>query len=927
MSNDSVIVRYSEGRGVNLGKVTNKTASWKQFCAAFSTPTRTKERRKVFDKLTKQEQDDLKSVEGFVMGAQMKDGKRNRQNIQPRDIITLDIDYATPKLIVLLENGLTPISEYEFFVHSSRRHTTEKPRIRLFGLLLRPVTAEEYGPLSRIFAFILEGRINPMPQVDKVSFRPAQMMFKPTASIDGDWLAFRNEGDLIDPDAIFAWFDANYGDHHDYSVLPRAAGEEELRETHEKAEDPTTKENLIGDFCRAFDIPTAIDEFLTDCYAPADDFSEKPRYTYLKGTSTSGAVVEDGGLFLYSHHGSDPCADQLVNAFDLVRIHLYGDLDEGVDTDTPPTKLPSYKKMVEFAREQPAFRKSQAERRYDVAAMFDDVAEDDDPPDLLEESNGHASFDQLFEELIGDGPVGGLANRAAGSPGVSPKKPKSRRIKAPDVDTWFPDALELDQNGNILSTLHNAATIGFNDKRMFGAIGFNEFSAQVVARRDIISNIDIVPTQRVIDPVNGDRWQDRHDLTVRATLEAPNGEGKRGYGMSLTDRNVVGAIALVAHRNSFHPIREYLEEAVDDWDGVERVDTLFITYLGCPDTPYHRETARMIMVASVTRIFEPGHKFDFAPILQGETGIRKSAFIKALYSEAWFGELACKLDDKQQIAEEIAGKWGTEFPEMGGFHKSDHNAAKMFLRRVDDDVRMAYDRRVTIFKRQAVFWGTTNDHKYLKDPTGNRSYWPVHVIVTQIDTDDVAANRAQLWGEAVAIYRAMRAERPRTAGDLPLYLRDPQSQAEAVMLQEEARSEELHEIWAREILEWADREITLQQFLSEIGAPIDEQFGDGGQSTADVLVIRCAFTQRQAMTFAMGKDRVMSDYISPQTIGKAEPLLTGWYKKKGVGYKGSAGERVGGVFGRWLFREGTTPLERKNGYRIVLSASAGESLI
>ncbi|MGZ7305262.1 DNA primase, partial [Streptococcus pyogenes] len=85
---------------------------------------------------------------------------------------------------------------------------------------------------------------------------------------------------------------------------------------------------------------------LPDCYASADDYSQKPRYTYLKGTSTSGAVVEDDGLFLYSHHGSDPCADMLVNAFDLVRIHLFGELDEDSPKETPPTKWPSYKRMI-----------------------------------------------------------------------------------------------------------------------------------------------------------------------------------------------------------------------------------------------------------------------------------------------------------------------------------------------------------------------------------------------------------------------------------------------------------------------------------------------------------------------------------------------------------------------------------------------------
>lgn len=916
--NDKLLIHYAEGRGNNLGKAKNKVGGWADFCKALSTPTKTKEKRRLFDKMSKDEQDELKAIDGWIIGAQVSAGRRTKENIQPRDLLTLDYDYATPAFVDKIDLGVTPLSAFEFFVHSTRRHTSDKPRLRLFAPLARPVTREEYVALSRIVAMHMEGG-SPMKLVDKVSFRQAQMMFKPTISADGDWFCVRNEGDLIDPDAILAEF-PNWSD---YSTLPLCADEEEggLRKSAEKAEDPTAKKGAVGDFCRAYDVPAAIDKFLSDCYAPVADYSSKPRYSYLKGTSTSGAVVEDNGLFLYSHHGSDPTADRLTNAFDLCRIHLYGELDEDEDKDTPPSKLPSYKAFVEFIADDPEYRRSQAESRYDISAMFDDVAEEpeDSDPDPLsdhEDLIGLNGYAHDLEDLIG------LPSsvRGAGSPVDPPIRPNGRkRRKAPATDSWFPDALDLDENGRIKSTLPNAAIIIHNDPRMHDAIAFNDFSKQIVARYSIASKLEIAPAFICQDAVNGDRWQDYNDISIRAILEYPNGPGKRGYGMPMTDRNMTAAIDLAARRNLFHPVREFL--TAPTWDGVTRIDTIMIRYLGCPDTPYHREIIRLKMIASVARVMEPGCKFDYAIILQGQQGIRKSSFIKALYGADWFGELDCRLDDKQQIAETIAGKWCLELPELSGFHKSDHNAAKMFMRRQTDDVRMAYAKRVSEFPRQCIFWGTTNDVKYLKDPTGNRSYWPVSVVVEEIDTDAVERERDQLWAEAVVAYRAMREAKGR--GELPLTL-SKAAIVEAQRKQDAARTEELHEMWAERIQEWADTPLTLRELLMEMGAPADERFSDG-TSTTDFLVLRIAFTREIAVTTALKKDRGISDYQTAQNVERALPLLDGWGQPHDAakGQTGGQRYRVMGKQARWWVRLDATREELKKGYRLVHSPSGG----
>lgn len=394
-------MHWAQGSGTNFGKAKNKTGTWAEFANLLSEPTRTKETRAQFDRLSKDEQDRLKSVVGWVSGAQCKDGRRNRANVLPRDVLTLDADYAHPATPDLLEAGLLWLSSFEFFAHGTRRSTPEKPRLRFAMPLARKVSADEYATLVRIVSWCFDGMKPTIGQVDRVSARPAQMMFRPTLSSDAEWFGLRNHGHILDPDAIFEEFERTVGDWRDPANLPLFDGEETLREHKAKAEDPRVKRGLVGAFCRAHDVPDAIVQYGLP-YEPVDDHSEKPRYTFTGGTTTGGAVVQDGGLFLYSFHGSDPCADQLVNAFDLVREHTFGHLDQKIDREhTPITQWPSYKAMIKLASEDEATLAEDAAERAEWTASFfpdldDDVREDVD--DLVGTKTGDPVVTRLNRE-------------------------------------------------------------------------------------------------------------------------------------------------------------------------------------------------------------------------------------------------------------------------------------------------------------------------------------------------------------------------------------------------------------------------------------------------------------------------------------------------------------------------------------------------
>lgn len=369
-----LMLRFAEGRG-SKGAVKNRRLSWGDILIRLSKPTVTRETLAQFLKLPIEDQDKLKNINGFWIGAHCAEGRRNTKAITHRDIITFDIDKTSPELLTKLQFGLTSISHFEFAVHSTRKHTPEAPRLRIAVPLAKPIPIDMYNAAARVLASMLDPS---MEAVDDVSFRPAQMMFYPSHSADSEFIWIHNRGILLDAAAMLtAW-----GDWRDYTKLPYAETQGQKRPGAKKAEDPTEKSGIVGAFCRAYPIEDAISAFLPDVYSPGDAQAGKPRYTFVAGSTSNGAVVEDDGLFLYSHHTSDPVSDRLVNSFDLVRIHKFGDLDPtGASDDTSPGKLPSFKKMIELATADEAVL---AEFNPHLAELFDD--EDVDVP-----ANGHAN--------------------------------------------------------------------------------------------------------------------------------------------------------------------------------------------------------------------------------------------------------------------------------------------------------------------------------------------------------------------------------------------------------------------------------------------------------------------------------------------------------------------------------------------------------
>ena len=621
----------------------NQTIWWSELVERLQTAVRGTETLAEYLKLPKRQQDDLKDVGGFVGGA--LNGRRRKANaVIGRDLVTLDID-SIPSFMT--DDVLRRIDGLgcAYVVYSTRKHSPDRPRLRILVPTDRTMTPDEYEPIARKLAEMIG-----ISMCDPTTFELVRLMYWPSCSADGEYVYHYGDKPFLSADGMLAL----YADWRDWTSWPQIPGDEKKHvRLAAKQGDPLAKPGVVGAFCRLYDIHAAIEKFLPGVYEPADDSVPPGRYTYTAGSTTGGAVVYDDGKFLYSHHATDPCSGRLVNAFDLVRIHKFGDLDDDALPDTPTNRLPSYTAMVAFALQDAGVAAIMQQERYEHAI-------------------------EVFQ----------------GAAAPEPDQPAD----------WI-KLLELTPTGRAAKTIDNIVIILEHDPLLKGKIAYDEFAVRGMVLGPL--PWDPRPERR--------QWTDTDDAGLRYYLE-------RAHHITGKDK-ILDAVAIVAHRHRYNEVQEYLTSLT--WDGVPRLDTLLVDYLGADDNVYTRAVARKAVVAAVARAMQPGCKYDYMPILAGPQGIGKSTFLRIL-GRKWYSDSLTTFEGKE-ASELIQGIWIIEVAELQGFNKSETNAIKQFLSRTEDIYREPYGRRTTAFPRRFGFWGTTHDAEFLRDATGNRRFWPVDV--------------------------------------------------------------------------------------------------------------------------------------------------------------------------------------------------------
>jgi predicted P-loop ATPase len=290
---------------------TNKTTTFEDLCTRLSETIRTTESVEEYPKIPKAERDRIKDKGGFVAG-QLKNNRRRRENVVSRSMLAFDADRADVEFLTSFETTCP----YTACLYTTHSHTPEAPRVRILVPLARDVSPDEYMAIARHLA--AEWGID---QFDECSYRPHQLMYWPTTPSNGEYVSKRIESEWLDPDAFLA----SHPNWKDCSLLPTSSRESTVRMPSDKMqEDPLIKQGIVGVFCRAYyPIHDVIDTFLVDVYEPS---SNEDRYNYIPADSTAGLAIYEG-KFAQSFHASDPACEKYLNAFDLVRVHRFGDDD------------------------------------------------------------------------------------------------------------------------------------------------------------------------------------------------------------------------------------------------------------------------------------------------------------------------------------------------------------------------------------------------------------------------------------------------------------------------------------------------------------------------------------------------------------------------------------------------------------------------
>lgn len=247
------------------------------------------------------------------------------------------------------------------------------------------------------------------------------------------------------------------------------------------------------------------------------------------------------------------------------------------------------------------------------------------------------------------------------------------------------------------------------------------------------------------------RLTDTDAFMIAAELES--------YEMQAGKETAYDAAMQVAKCSSVNPPKDYFENL--KWDGQPRIDNWLTYFMGAEEQPgeYLKLVGSKWLIAAVSRIYNPGSKFDSVLVLEGTQGLGKSLALRTLatfHGEEYFSDSSGKIGEKDTVMG-MQGKIIVEMAELASFKKSENEEIKAFITRQIDEYRPPYGKGVISRPRYFVLAASTNeiDEGYLTDHTGGRRYWPVKC--NKIDIKGLEEAREQLWAEAC--YRMKMGER------------------------------------------------------------------------------------------------------------------------------------------------------------------------
>lgn len=321
--------------------------------------------------------------------------------------------------------------------------------------------------------------------------------------------------------------------------------------------------------------------------------------------------------------------------------------------------------------------------------------------------------------------------------------------------------LARNEKRKVIQSIENCVIVFHRDPILRGGICKNELTGRI----DIVKDLGWMRYA-------GNSITDLDECQIQLYLE-------RNYGL----RNYVNidkAISIIASENRYHPIRKYLESL--KWDGVKRIRYAMTKYLGVEEDDYSESVMKLLLMAAIKRVYEPGCKFDIMVCLVGGQGVGKSTFFRFLaIKDEWFTDDLKKIDD-EQVYRKMQGHWFIEISEMLALvNARSVEEIKSFISRTKETYKIPYETHPEDRPRQCIFVGTSNDMQFLPfDTTGNRRFAPVKVHPERVEKHILAEEAEsreyfdQMWAEAMVIYRASNHHDLKLSDEMEVYLKDMQ---------------------------------------------------------------------------------------------------------------------------------------------------------
>lgn len=366
----------------------------------------------------------------------------------------------------------------------------------------------------------------------------------------------------------------------------------------------------------------------------------------------------------------------------------------------------------------------------------------------------HNAYDAVRLYKFGEGKHGEAGMAAlCESLGLKPDSGKLHRLTIDSMDdddakAILNERLEVDKNGNLVKSLKNAEALLHYDPEIRNIFAYDLFSEMPVLKRTPAwRTFDIRTESEDCKNVQTyDEMTDTDESYLRLYFEEKYNFDARAV---LTD-----ALNITEHKNAFHPVRDYLNSL--KWDGVPRLERIFIDCFGVEDSLYAREVGLKFFVGAVRRVFIPASKMDYIPVLVSEEGLGKSKFVRRM-AKLWGSDTFYTFNGSKEAYEQLRGVWIMEIPELNGVQSKSANGRKAFVTKGEDRYRSAYLKYTKTYKRQCVFIASSNDVIFLDDPSEDgRRWWGLMCdkdkITVSVHDADFLERVDMYWAEAVHYY-------------------------------------------------------------------------------------------------------------------------------------------------------------------------------